>query len=461
MGMVMFKHIIAMTTALLLLSAGTSSNATNTAAFVTAADFHFDPFTACANQSPCPLIQQLETAPSSQWPQILAATDTQAPQYKQDTNYVLLASALDALQQAALAVKAQFIVIQGDLLGHKYQDKYKNFSALKTDAGYQAFVKKTMEFMAIELEKKFPATDVYFTVGNNDSYLGDNVSEPEGAFFHDMAKLWGQFIHDKTSQHVMQNEFAHAGYYAVQRSGLLIVVMNTNLFSKSAIAPVEAASKELDWFEQQLGRARSQHLKILLVMHIPPGIDVFASLKQQPYRIMEMWQPELTQRFNADVADYAENITGMLTGHTHADSFQLLTNRYGIKIPVSGTPGITPVNGNNPGFKVFHYDASTSVLRDFQTFYAMLATLQWQREYDFNEIYQPHCLNCTLTGGMGSLTMTGELANTYQLYYDMQSNTDPIHNSYNPYYWCQYQTITAAEYQSCISANFKLQKETT
>jgi sphingomyelin phosphodiesterase acid-like 3 len=461
MGMVMFKHIIAISMALLLLIAGTSSKAGNTATFVAAADIHFDPFLTCANQSPCPLIQQLEAAPSSQWPAILATTDTAAPQYKQDTNYVLLASSIDALQHEAIAAQAQFVLIQGDLLAHHYQEKYQNFSALKTDAGYQAFVQKTMEFMTNLLQQKFPNTDVYFTAGNNDSYQGDNIAEPDGAFFHDMGNLWAQLIYDKTSHQAMQSEFTHAGYYAIQRAGLLLVMLNTNIFSRNSSISAAIVSQEFDWLEQQLAAARSQHLQVLLVMHIPPGIDAFASLKQQPYKIIEMWQPEYTQRFNMDIADYAENIIGMLTAHTHADSFQLLTNRHGIKIPVSSTPSITPINGNNPGFKVFHYDATTLTLRDYQTFYAKLSILQWQKEYDFNEIYQPGCHNCTLTDGMELLTVTGELANTYQLYYDMQSNTDPIHNSYNPYYWCQHQTITATEYQNCISANLKLQKETT
>lgn len=452
----MFKHFIAFSAALLLLMSGSMAGAERSAAFGTVADIHFDPFTTCADQSPCSLIQKLEAAPVAEWEQILTAIDKDAPAYKQDTNFTLLASTLTALQNAATKAQAKFVIIQGDVLGHHNKEKYQKFSTLKTDTGYQAFVQKTMTFLADQFKDKFPTTEVYFALGNNDSNLGDNISEPEGPFFSDMGNLWGQLIHNETNRKAMQESFKHAGYYAVRESSFFLIVMNTNLFSKNSTAPADAPNKELVWFEQQLEIAHQQNLQVLLVMHIPAGIDSFASLKQNPYQIIEMWLPEYTQRFKADVEEYAQNINGILTAHTHSDSFQVLTNRNGNKIPVGGTPGITPINGNNPGFKIYHFDPTTLVLRDYQTFYLRLSTMRWHKEYDFNNVYQTGCHDCTLVKGMELLAISGKLADAYQLYYDMQSNTDLIHNSYNPYYWCQLNTIIAKEYQNCINANIKL-----
>jgi sphingomyelin phosphodiesterase acid-like 3 len=416
--------------------------------FVSIADIHFDPFDVCANTAPCPLIQQLEAAPATVWAQILAAGDSANPVNKHDTNFVLLQSALSAIQTNTSKNPPQFILVLGDLLAHHFNEKYQKYSADKSQAGYQQFVKKTIAFLTQQFDHTFPTTDVFMTIGNNDSYLGDNISEINGAFFADTEKQWSQLIRSEKSRQQMQATFASAGYYAVDltgQSGLRLIVLNSSIFSPHAIVSGKGATDELDWFDKQLQLAKEQNIKVLIAEHIPAGIDVFASVNQQPFKIIEMWQPELTARYVKAVQAYGTNIIGILTAHTHSDSFQIITTPHGNKIPVSSTPSISPVNGNNPGFKIYNFNSH--YLLNCTTFYTPLAILDWQQEYDFDKTYRAKAL----VTGIEQIRAFDSLAQTYQLYYDTTSNTDPIHHLFNPYYWCQLSVVTATEYQACMA----------
>jgi sphingomyelin phosphodiesterase acid-like 3 len=451
------KNIITTSIMLLLLVCHQTSYASDAHGyenFLTVADIHFDPFAACGDSTPCLLIQQLENAPVSAWPGLLENSASGAtPQYHQDTDYILLNSTLTALQVTAEKSHAQFIIVLGDSITHKFPEKYQRYTTGKSQQDYQQFVKKAESFVASELRKKFPTTDIYFSVGNNDSYHEDYVTKPGGDFFNDMSKEWGASIHNQIAREQMQHDFTTAGYYAVdipQQRSLRLVVLNSNLFS--AIAPNMAAdaATQFAWLEQQLQQARDQNQRTLIVMHIPVGVDVFSTLKKLSTPIVEMWRPDYTQRFNQDLQEYGETISGILSGHTHSDTLQVIELQNGHHIPFITTPSVSPIFGNNPGFKVFSYDTHTMNLEDYSTYYASLLALDWRQEYDFDTIYQTDNIQRPLGDAIENLPTTGKLALAYQLYYDTSSNTAPIHHSYDPYYRCQLKVITAADYQTCL-----------
>jgi sphingomyelin phosphodiesterase acid-like 3 len=443
-----FKKLLAL---YILFFASTMANAA-AEKFITVADLHFDPFTSCSTMTPCPIIVALENTPSSQWKAILKVLDTKAPQYQQDTNFTLLETALAGFKKINAEQHAQFVIVLGDMLGHKFQDKYKKYSLNKTDPGYAEFVKKTLEFLNAELAATFPTTAVYMVVGNNDSYAGDYVSDPLGAFFSDTAKQWSGLIQDKDLARQMSLAFSNAGYYAVTpQSGLRLIVLNSNLFSAKAIAPETAGDDEFNWFEQQLATAHDNHERTLLIMHIPAGIDVFASLAHQPVTLTEFWRDAYTERFKRDLMTYADDFMGVLTAHIHSDALQLIAVGQNKKIFFSSTASISPVNGNNPGFKIFSYNTDSRVLENFVNYYLPLATLSWQQEYDFNAVYQPDCQSCALNA-MQALPVQGIMAQNYQNYYDTESNSDPIHTNWHPYYWCSISNITFSDYSACVTS---------
>ncbi len=424
--------------------------------FLNLTDIHFDPFVSCENKTPCPLIQQLQHAPSEQWEMILASNDKSSPRYRQDTNNPLLISALTTAKKTAALYGIQFVLLPGDLLGHEYRTYYMKYAKDATRAGYQSFVRKTYAFLIGELAKTFPTTDVYAAVGNNDSYQGDYISKPSGAFFRENAVLWSQLIKNKTNRAAMQKQFTANGYYAVDLTkpdNLRLIVLNTNLFSANARgANIDAAAnEELDWLHNQLKLATEKHQQVMIAMHIPTGIDVYASIRIRLFTLVELWKTAYTMRFQMELQQFAPTIVAIFAAHLHSDWFQILT--YGKdEIPVIGTPSVSPIFGNNPGFKIFTYSPALHQLTNYITYYFPLhSNAVWRKEYDFARIYQPQCQpHCSILHGMSLLHETGLLANYYKYFYAVSTESQPITTEWYPYYWCAIRKIDAQSYKSCL-----------
>jgi len=328
--------------------------------FLTLADIHYDPFVACHQTVPCPLIQKLQRADVDQWHAILSQYDNDAPQYHIDTNSVLLFSSLVAAKQAAALHHVQFVMVLGDFLAHDYRLQYIKFTRDHSRAHYQLFVKKTLIFLNNELARTFPSLTVYMVEGNNDSYRGDYYSSPNSQFFLDTAERWSELIQSSANRSIMKKEFSQSGYYAIDVPNvpsLRLIVMNTVLFSyKSKGEHIdEAAKKELAWLHNQLSLAKSKKQQVLIAMHIPPGIDIYASLKIRLFRLVALWMPAYTMQFEEELKQFSTEIVGILAGHLHSDWSQIISTDHGQGIPMSGTPSISPIFGNNPGFKIYTY----------------------------------------------------------------------------------------------------------
>src|SRR5262249_18614450 len=143
----------------------------------------------------------------------------------QDTDYHLLTSMLamsarvvstqKTMSQQAISPVAPFVLILGDFLAHDFRKHYRMYSLDKSAVGYQKFVKKTFVFLMNQITNTFPTTNVYVVVGNNDSYRNNYVIDLKGPFFKDMATLGSALIKDKNSRIEMRQQFAAAGYYAL------------------------------------------------------------------------------------------------------------------------------------------------------------------------------------------------------------------------------------------------------
>ena len=334
--------------------------------FITLADLHFDPFFSCHDKTPCPLIRQLKAASYQQWPSILNVYRNEASQYQQDTNYALLSSSLAVAKKAAEERKVKYVIVLGDFLAHEYRVKYKKYGNDKSFSGYQAFVKKTMGFLTDELAQTFPNIDVYAVIGNNDSYHGDYVSIARGQFFKDTSTMWATLIKSKDNRERLQNVFPIGGYYAVtvpRDPHLRLIILNTVFFSYKAMAKNndKSATEELTWLHNQLQSAQQQHQKVIIAMHIPMGVDMYATLQVHFFRLVDLWKLNFTKIFEADLKEFASEVVGVLSGHLHSSWSQELTidNSH---IPMSGTISISPIFGNNPGFKVYTYSLNNQQL---------------------------------------------------------------------------------------------------
>jgi len=396
--------------------------------FLTLADIHFDPFLSC-HAKPCPLIEKLRSTSSNQWATILSEYDTSPPQYKLDTNNMLLNSAMIASQKAAAVNQAQFVLVLGDFLGHEFRSSYKKYSTDERMAGYQSFVRKTMEFITHQLAHAFPSIDVYSVVGNNDSYQDDYVTNPGGQFFQDTAKLWSSLIKNKFNRVAMQSQFSFSGYYAItlpSQYNLRLIVINTNLFSNKANGQVidEVAAKQLKWLHEQLQIAKDNKQKVFIAMHIPDGIDVYMTFRIRLFRLIELWKSQYTKQFQVELQQFSPEIAGVFVGHLHSDWLQIETFNSN-EIPVMGIPSISPIFGNNPGFKLYSYSSNPVQLDDFTTYYDPLNGKKvWIFEYDFNQVYQHNCYHCPIVQQINMLQRRDTLADYYQAYYGIGKKSE-------------------------------------
>lgn len=351
--------------------------------FLVLTDIHFNPFLTCemTNKTPCPLIQKLQNASPNEWAGILAADDKAKPAYWQDSPYVLVHSSLLAAQQAAAVKQVKFVLVLGDFLAHKYRENFKKYTQNKSRAAYQAFVRKTFLFLNNELADAFPKLNVYVLVGNNDSYRGNYRVIPNSPFFAEVGSAWSRLIKDD-SRAMMQREFSHAGYYAVNLPGqedMRLLALNTVLFSYKVKGDgsAQAAKQELDWLQAQLEQARENKQHVLIAMHIPEGIDIYASMRVKLLRMIELWQAPYTDRFEKELADFSPEIAGVFAGHLHSNWFQVLRFNNMNEIPVLGTQSVSPVYGNQPGFKIYSYSNTTHQLDDFTAYECDIPALNW------------------------------------------------------------------------------------
>lgn len=427
--------------------------------FLSLADIHFDPFIAChtENTSPCPLIQKLQQAPASKWADIFATYDATHPEHRQDSNISLFKSALVAARQAADQEQARFVIILGDFLGHDFGTYYKKYASDKTSAGKHAFIEKTMQFISLEINNTFHGMDIYPVVGNNDSYTGDYSSIVNGEFFHNTAEDWSDFIKSSKNRAAFLQQFPKAGYYSVtlsQQPNLRFIFMNTVLFSSKARGKgVDAAAQQqLAWLEDELNAAHQNKQKVYIAMHIPPGIDVYTTLKTRLLTLVQFWKPEYVERYEGLLRQHADDVYAVFSGHLHSDWFQVLTfSDSEAEIPVTGTPSISPLFGNNPGFKIYSYSPTTLRLMDFVTYYYPIdRSASWGMEYDFNRIFQPNCQDCPAVRGMQLLQRSGGLSDFFKLFYSTGTTSQPIATQWDPYYWCAIHNTTELTYKKCL-----------
>jgi sphingomyelin phosphodiesterase acid-like 3 len=318
-----------------------------------------------------------------------------------------------------------------------------------------------MEFLNQQLQDAFPAANIYMTIGNNDSYQNDYINYPKGPFYHDMAELWSGLLHDPTSKNSFNHEFPEGGYYALDiaaQPNIRLIVLNSVLFSTKIQGPgvTKAAEDELAWLEGEFAHLRKSQ-KILIVMHIPIGTDVFTSLKFHPFVATELWQTQFSQEFLKILRDHPNQIMGILAAHFHKDWFAVLNPDIlsAHPIPISGVPSVSPIFGNNPTYRVYQVSADLQQLADFTTYYLPLAKpLQWLTEYHFNAVYQPLCYHCQITAGMERLKRQGLLAQYYLAYYDTQIASAPTRLYWQPFYWCTVHHVTKEDYLNCINTNF-------
>ena len=400
------------------------------AKFLLVSDFHLNPMADAT------LVDELVKADPAQWEAILNRTSpTGYSQYKSDTNWWLLKS---ALRQFPKTIRhPAFVMVTGDLLAHDYPQLFQSATHDADQQHYRAFVRKTVEFLALELKRKFPEAKIYFTPGNNDNDCGDYTIQANGAFLDDTAAVVQRMADGDAT---MAGDWKALGSFVVAHptiAGVRIVSLNSIFWSQKYQAlnseqgckPVAstAPADMMHWLEQELAAAAQKNQKVWLMFHIPPGIDGYASAMKRKKQIaagvasatdrnnppsqnqagwgasteaacsqaiVPMWATQWTAQFDALLAKYTDIVAAVFAAHTHSDDFRVVGQQ-----SVLMNPAISPVYSQNPGFRVVTYGKDAR-LRDQSTYYLVnlpVATAKnrgrWKREYTFTRQWKVRELN--------------------------------------------------------------------
>jgi sphingomyelin phosphodiesterase acid-like 3 len=190
------------------------------------------------------------------------------------------------------------------------------------------------------------------------------------------------------------------GYYSARPlQGLRLIGLNTIIWGVSytpadGVGQLEAGNQQILWFAEQLRQATQAGEKVYVLMHIPPGVDAYATNSNKTPTPMwasmppsgPTWQDQFLGLINASSA----HIAGLFYGHTHMDELRLLYDRDGTRVRevAISSPGITPLDNNNPGFKLVFFDPKSKEVIDFITFFTTPGAKAWgDASYQFSQVY--------------------------------------------------------------------------
>ena len=307
-----------------------------------------------------------------------------------DTGDSLWARTKIKLESVIQNEQPKFMVYLGDLPHHSDRSRVTNVTLMLKHLR--------------SLKMKIP---LLYLPGNNDALGGDYNSFQDSSGHNPFSvdsipsDPW-PVLHDASGQaKLTKMDFSKEfGYYAadlnMSSNTLKVIALNSVIFTKSyyksddGVSQQAAAEKQLHWLERTLDSLDSKQ-PILMMMHIPPGIDNYGNYKQQENGCDTepgpMWNEylrvtnlkgdllSLQNAFLNLVNGKKDQIKGILTSHTHFDGIRRLyssqTAQKDSLIGISmSTPGITIGHGNNPGFKLYTYNNATYDILDFKTHFA-------------------------------------------------------------------------------------------
>jgi sphingomyelin phosphodiesterase acid-like 3 len=435
--------------------------------FLLISDIHFNPYYDGT------LFGQLRDQPVERWPEILQGSKPAGINPRgTDSNYALLKSSLD--EARARIPDPDFILYPGDLMAHGWQAKYDGLAMkthLEDPEAYRSFTAKVIRFLALEFRRRYPDVAILPTLGNDDSYCGDYMIEPDGAFLAMFASTWEPLLGAGPGREGFRQTFDRGGYYSIplpRSKAHRLVVLNSVFFSVNyddACGPSGAtpALDQFRWLEETIERAHAAKEVVWLLMHIPPGINSFNSAEDVLHggKASTFWQPELTGRFLQLLRRYPGTIRAAFAGHTHMDDFRAISTGDGESLFCKIAPAISPIFGNNPGFQIFQYDRSGGALRNFQTHSiaddrpAPPAGAVWSREYDFQEAYGlgPPTAE-TVVRLASEMARDGMTRQLYTRFYAVSAPPEFTPRTFDVYR-CAIPNVTPAEFLTCLKGQPK------
>ena len=404
-------------------------------------DLHFNPL-----YDPNPvLINKLVAADPSQWASIFETSPLTTPSSAgSDTNYPLLVLAMESIKKNLAS--SPIILYTGDLLGHGISYWLGQYTGITDPGVIQTFSNNTVLFVTQQIRAAAGKTPVFFAVGNCDSYTGYG---PDSNFLSNTAEYYYSNMLNASGDHqAFLASFKAGGYYSVEPAGtnVMVIGINTIAFSPSvqntdgSEINAAAVAEELAWLDSRLAVAKSANRKVWLLMHAPPGADEGTSAKSVqtnghlPGSTM-MWEPNYQASFMQILSKYPGLISMTLAGHTHMDEFRIISPGNVLEI----VPGVSPVFGNDPAYKIFQVDRLTLAPADYNSLHCDLSNASggFKNYYKYSDAYQAGgSLGKSLEAMFPRLATDQATQALYRgYYYSGNSGASPITNTNWPVYW--------------------------
>ncbi len=173
-----------------------------------------------------------------------------------------------------------------------------------------------------------------------------------------------------------KKHFAYGGYCRLPHPTVPnedILVLNS-VFWSAKYKDAAPGEEEMRWLAAQLYEEMKMRGRATLVMHIPPGIDVYDTLSATPPKVppTPFWKPDFLESFTKVLRVFGRAVRALIAGHTHMDDFRVMDLLDSRSVPIRITPSISPSNGNDPAFATLDYDPATGEMRDLATYFTNL-----------------------------------------------------------------------------------------
>ncbi|MBK9331464.1 MAG: metallophosphoesterase [Ignavibacteria bacterium] len=378
--------------------------------FLNFSDLHFDPFYDTT------IVHKLIMSDHSSWENIFYGSEIKSvSNYGRDSNFPLLKSLMVEMKDRI--PEPDFIIITGDFMGHDFNENYEKFSGSKNQDSLYVFIEKTIRFLTSYITKFYPNTQIFPMVGNDDSFCGDYMIDPQGEFLNMLSEVWEPVVNKTGSNASFRTDFSKGGYCLVNfpsnisdESKIKMLILNTVFFSSDyknicGDTLTDPGLEQLEWLENVFRKCKADGNKLMLSYHIPPGIDIYGTIHGKgdcSEKIMPTWKEKYSIEFIRLIKNYSDIILSQFAGHFHRDDFRIF---YEGNNPVSFihiTPSVSPVYDNNPAYQIFSYDNTDFSLHNYETYYLNNVrenntdaneTPQWLFEYNFNDNYDENSVN--------------------------------------------------------------------
>lgn len=451
---------------LLLLFTACGSNSQSTSEALIFSDVHFTPF-----EDPT-IVTQLVENDANKWNAIFAASALQntLPTFGHESNWALLESTLADMRRTSPS--PDFIIYTGDFLMHRFNTTYKTLTRDESAEGLQRFVDKTLTYIASRFTQYYPDTPIYFCLGNNDTSEDDYQITPNGQFLANSAVIFSNaFLKTTVNKNLFVATYPAGGHYQVIVNGTMMRIFSLNAVYLSPNAAISAAATaQLDWLETALADAARTGDKVWVIMHIPTGVDVFATLRANPNppllpNVIPLIREEYLSRLRSILATNRNNVSAVFAGHVHRDDFRLIMSPDPVEtpaVPVLVMPAISPVYGNQPGYKVLSYHHQDYLVADYQARYLDFGDRIWKTGHVFQQAYgfRGYLTANHLASLYGDLyrDTTGMRAQYISAYDGFKTSGSAITDTTFPYYLLGIRYLDSASYRQAVESYYLLRQ---